>query len=141
MTFCKGFAQEKPLPIIDMHLHALPATQNGPPPTAICAPPEEWPTHDPSKSWASAFMEILKNPNCNTPIWGGKTDKEVMDKTLKILQEHNIYGVTSGSLVDDYFDNSPNRILPALQFSFFNKGLNPEKVKSMLLSGKYMVFG
>ena len=51
-----GFAQNK-LPIIDMHLHALPAALNGPPPTAICAPPEEMPVHDPAKSWAEGFNQ------------------------------------------------------------------------------------
>lgn len=141
LTFGNITAQERTLPIIDMHLHALPAAQNGPPPTGICAPPNEWPAHDPSSPWANVFMETLKNPNCESPIWGGKTDKEVMDKTLDILQKRNIYGVTNGSLVDDYLKNSKDRIIPALQFSFFNKDLTLEKVKTLLSSGKYSVFG
>lgn len=64
-----GNAQEN-LPIIDMHIHALPASQNGPPPNAICAPPDEMPVHDPAKPWVQAFGERLKNPDCENAIWG-----------------------------------------------------------------------
>jgi len=133
--------QETPLPIIDMHLHALPASVNGPPPIAICAPPIAWPARDPAKPWAAIFLEELKNPKCENPIWGPVTDKEVMDQTLDVLQKYNIYGVTSGSLVDDYMNSGGERILPGLQFSFFNKDLDPDKVKTELSSGKYKVFG
>lgn len=39
-------AQER-LPIIDMHLHALAADENGPPPLALCIPIPEFPVRDP----------------------------------------------------------------------------------------------
>lgn len=129
------------LPILDMHLHALSASQNGPPPTAICAPPTEMPTHDPIQPWSVAFVQSLKQPGCDNPIWGPETDKEVMDQTLEILQKRNIYGITSGSLLDAYIEQDSQRILPALGFSFFNKDLTPQKVKELLSTGKYKVFG
>ncbi|MGB5435711.1 MAG: amidohydrolase family protein [Maribacter sp.] len=133
-------AQEK-LPILDMHLHALPATQNGPPPNAICAPPTEMPAHDPATPWAQAFGDWLKNPDCENAIWGPVTDKEVMDQTLELLRKHNIYGMTSGSLLDEYIKNGEDRIIPGLGFSFFNPDLTPEKVREHLSSGTYKVFG
>ncbi|MGB5556081.1 MAG: amidohydrolase family protein [Flavobacteriaceae bacterium] len=135
-----GKAQEN-LPIIDMHLHALPASQNGPPPNAICAPPETMPLHDPARPWAQHFGEWLKNPDCETAIWGPETDQAVMEQTLEILEKHNIYGMTSGSLLDDYIKNAENRIIPGLGFSFFNPDWTPEKVSNLLASGKYKVFG
>lgn len=135
-----GIAQEK-LPILDMHLHALPASLNGPPPTAICAPPEEMPVHDPATSWAEGFNEYLKNPDCENAIWGAVTDKEVMDRTLEILNKHNIYGITSGSLIDDYMTKGGDRIIPGLHFNFFMADKTPEKVREVLSSGKYKVFG
>ncbi|MEQ8422270.1 MAG: amidohydrolase family protein [Arenibacter algicola] len=134
-----GFAQNK-LPIIDMHLHALPAALNGPPPTAICVPPEEMPVHDPAKSWAEGFNQYLKNPKCENAVWGPVTDKEVMDNTLEILEKNNIYGVTSGSLIDDYMSVGGDRIIPALHFNFFMTDKTPEKVREFLSSGKYKVF-
>ncbi len=133
-------AQEK-LPILDMHLHALPASLNGPPPTAICPSPKEMPVHDPSSPWADAFNHYLTKPDCDHPIWGPITDEEVMDKTLQILEKHNIYGLTSGSLIDDYKTSGGDRILPGLHFNFFMPNFTPEKVKTLLSSGKYLVFG
>ncbi len=135
-----GFAQNK-LPIIDMHLHALPAALNGPPPTAICAPPEEMPVHDPAKSWAEGFNQYLKNPECENAVWGPVTDKEVMDNTLEILEKNNIYGVTSGALIDDYMASGGDRIIPSLHFNFFMADKTPEKVREFLSSGEYKVFG
>ena len=133
-------AQEK-LPILDMHLHALPAAQNGPVPNAICAPPETMPLHDPATPWVQTFGEWMKNPDCENPVWGPVTDAGVMDETLRLLEKHNIYGMTSGSLLDDYIKNGKDRIIPGLGFSFFNTDMTPEKVRELLSSGKYKVFG
>lgn len=134
-----GYCQDT-LPILDMHLHALPAALNGPPPTAICAPPEEMPVHDPAVSWAEGFNEYLHKPNCDNPIWGSATDKEVMDKTLAMLKKHNIYGVTSGSLIDEYMAKGGKRIIPGLHFNFFMADKTPKKINELLSSGKYKVF-
>ena len=141
LLICSTIHAQYQLPILDMHLHALPASQNGPPPTAICAPPEEMPVHDPAESWAEGFNEYLKNPDCENVIWGPVSDKEVMDKTLEILKKHNIYGITSGALIDDYMTNGGDRIIPALHFNFFMPDKAPEKVRALLSSGKYRVFG
>jgi predicted TIM-barrel fold metal-dependent hydrolase len=138
---CLFSTAQDPLPVIDMHLHALPAAQNGPPPTAICAPPTEIPALDPAEPWAKYFMNLLKQPECETAIWGPATDKEVMEETIAILQKRNIYGVTSGTLIDEYIQTGGERILPGLQFSFFKKELTPEKVEELLSGGKFKVFG
>ena len=135
-----SWSQQK-LPILDMHLHALPAAQNGPPPTAICAPIEEMPVHDPQKPWMENFMIWLKNPPCENAIWGGKTDEEVMLKTIEMLEKHNVYGLTSGFLVDQYKEKGGERIIPSLFFNAAQKDMTPEKVKELLSSGEYKVFG
>lgn len=140
LLLCITVHAQDQLPILDMHLHALPASQNGPPPTAICAPPEEMPVHDPAESWAEGFNEYLKNPDCENVIWGPVSDKEVMDKTLEILKKHNIYGITSGALIDDYMTNGGDRIIPALHFNFFMADKTPEKVRELLSNRKYKVF-
>ena len=42
-----SFAQtKKVLPIIDMHMHALPADFEGPPPVGMCSPFEHWHVRD-----------------------------------------------------------------------------------------------
>jgi len=132
---------EARLPIIDMHLHASTASGNGPPPTAICAPPTEMPHHDPSNNWMETFTQWLKNPECENAIWGPATDKELMEQTLEILERRNIYAMTCGQYIDDYIKNGGQRIIPGLDFSFGNTGLTPDKVRELLSSGKFKVFG
>ncbi len=53
-------AQER-LPIIDMHLHASAADENGPPPLALCAPVPEFPVRDPTRPWGEIWIEWQKN--------------------------------------------------------------------------------
>jgi hypothetical protein len=60
-------AQELP-PIIDMHLHALAADDQGPPPVAICTPINPFPAWDPAESYGATFMRMLNNPACRDPI-------------------------------------------------------------------------
>ncbi len=133
-------AQEK-LPVIDMHLHAHGADLNGPPPTTICAPPMEMPFHDPEKPWATAYGEWLQDSDCATAITGAKTNEELREKTLNLLDAHNIYAITSGPYVDDYKKAGGLRILPGLSFNFFNSDWTPEKLHDLLATGDYRVLG
>jgi hypothetical protein len=64
----QGRAQQR-LPIIDMHLHALAADDNGPPPLAICVPLlDHLPTLDPRSAWGEVFIAASKAPTCPDPI-------------------------------------------------------------------------
>lgn len=112
------FAQEVPLPIIDMHLHANSAGSQGPPPLGFCSP-ANFPPFDPGKqSWGKVFMEFFKNPPCENPIWSPMTDDEVMNQTLEILKRRNIIGVTSGPFVHKYKSAAPNRIISGSPTTF-----------------------
>lgn len=132
---------ENNLPIIDMHLHAGNAAGNGPPPTAYCAPPKDLPYFDQSNSWMETFNTWLKNPDCGNAVWGPATDKELMEQTLEVLNMRNIYAMTCGQYLDDYIKNGGQRIIPGLDFSFANVDRTPEKIKELLSSRKYKVFG
>jgi hypothetical protein len=58
-----AFAQSvRPLPIIDVHMHAVAADDQGPPPVAMCTPIAEFPAWDPAQPYGRAFMGMLKNP-------------------------------------------------------------------------------
>ena len=50
MTTSQGFSQER-MPIIDMHMHALAANHQGPPPVAICSPFDQFPAWDPAQPY------------------------------------------------------------------------------------------
>src|SRR5436190_17799575 len=88
-------AQARPLPIIDMHLHANRADDNGPPPTYMCPGFENYGV-DPKQPAADA---LTKNPPCPNPLVGAATDEALMKGTLEILERRNIIGVTSGPLL------------------------------------------
>ena len=64
------FAQERSLPIIDMHLHANRADDNGPPPTYLCPGFENYGL-DP-KQPADA---LTKKPPCPNVLVGAATDE------------------------------------------------------------------
>jgi hypothetical protein len=111
-------AQPQPLPVIDMHVHADAADAQGPPPLGLCVPVAAFPAGEPGRPWAETFLEFLKKPPCASPIWSPVTDREVMDRTLAVLRRRNVYGLTSGPLIEMWRQADSNRILPSLGFEF-----------------------
>lgn len=103
-------------PIIDMHLHALAAGDQGPPPLAMCAPLSPMPTWDAAKPASESFLDPFKAPRCADPIWSPKTDDEIMRKTLEIMERRNIIGVVSGRFakVKTWRAAAPDRVIPSL---------------------------
>ncbi len=137
-------AQSPPPPIIDMHLHASAASANGPPPVGICVPGMVQPAWDPARPYAEVFLEHLKNPPCESPVWGPETDGEVMSAALEILERRNIYGVTSGAphLLEQWEAAGGSRIIPGLWFGRALRSYpSPDDFRTMLESGRYRVFG
>ena len=83
-------------PVIDMHLHALAATAQGPPPMGMCTPIDSMPGWDPIAPFPQVFIEVFKKPACANPVWSPTTDVEVMTRTLDVMKRHNVIGVLSG---------------------------------------------
>jgi hypothetical protein len=124
-------------PIIDMHLHADAADDNGPPPLAIC-PGEPFATHDPREEWIQVFTLAAKKPACKNPIWGPLTDEGVMRETLAILNRRNIVGLASGPLLDKWRTPGGLRILPALEFHGAPESWpKPDEIRKKLKEGGY----
>lgn len=133
---------KKPLPIIDMHLHADKASDNGPPPVPICAPFPFWPDRDPGASPLDYATDFLKKPVCADPLWSPLTDAELMKQTLEILERRNIIAVTSGELdmVQQWKKAKPDRIIPALLFNA-KDGIPVENLRQWIKEGKIAVLG
>jgi hypothetical protein len=111
-------AAGKPSPIIDMHLHALHAADQGPPPVIICAPYDQIPLRDPRWSTDQYFTEFFKKPNCRRPLTSAPDDDTLRLRSLAYLGKLNITAVASGpaDLVEEWRRAAPDRILPALSF-------------------------
>lgn len=136
-----GGAQE-PLPVIDMHLHASAANENGPPPLALCVPIMEWPVRDPQRSWAEVFIGWQREPPCRDPVWSPQTDEALMRETIDALERHNVIGVLSGppERVEEWRDAAPDRFIPGFQFRFGREDISPDALRRLYQEGRFSVF-
>lgn len=135
-----AYAQER-RPIIDMHLHALAADDQGPPPVGICTPIEPFPAWDPAEPYGATFMTMLKQPPCDDPVWSPMTDEELMSETIDVLERRNIFGVLSGTpdRVADWMAAAPGRFLPGLGFRLGPDALPPDSLRAMHAAGRLAV--
>lgn len=136
-------AQSPPPPIIDMHLHALEANAQGPPPMGMCTGSSEgFPAMEPGRPFLDVFMEAFKKPPCPTPIWSPTTGRELMERTFAVMTRRNVYGVTSGSLTEQWQNALPERIIPSFMFELGTRRTpSPDVVRDALKSGRYRAFG
>ena len=147
------FAQEKKarpkmrLPVIDMHLHASRADEQGPPPMKMGLPFDNWGYNDPKNEYGSTFMQAMKNGSLaknttSSPL----TDDLLRIQTLKALEDNNVYGVTSGDpeLVRKWHSENPKRIIKAVLWDFGTaekSGLTVDALRKLFKSGEFKVFG
>lgn len=133
-------AQER-LPIIDMHLHALSADHQGPPPVAICTPIDPFPTWDPAQPYGATFMAMLKQPPCDDPVWSPETDEELMVQTIEVMERRNIVGVLSGTpdRVAAWMKAAPNRFYPGLGLQLGRGKLTPDSLRTLHAQGRLTV--
>ena len=143
-----SFAQlKKPLPIIDMHLHAMGINDNGPAPVNVGAPFRNFGSHDPTKPYGPDFIRILKTDSLfEHTITSPSTDNDLMDESILILNKRNIYAVTSGEVlrVRKWKLAEPKRIIPAVVFSFgdtLSQKLSVDSLRSLFRSKEFKVFG
>ncbi len=133
-------APNQSAPILDMHLHAFRAADQGPPPVSICIP-LSLPTTENGASWEATFGALLKNPPCAHPIVSPLTDKELMDQTFAIMERRNVIGVASGPLVEQWHEANADRIIPGLFFDFGPGAPSAEEMGSFFEGRRYSVLG
>ena len=134
-------AQEVRPPIIDVHLHAQRATDQGPPPLAFCLPVTAWPTVVRGSEWPQAFIEHQKRPPCADPIWSAESDIELMDRTLAIMNEYNVFGVTSGARLGEWQEVGGDRIIPGILFGGGPGAPSVDTLRTWFESERVQVFG
>ena len=133
---------QKPLPIIDMHLHAMSVDANGPVPNSIPRGNPDYPDFDPDKPWIETISQWLAKPKGDNSIVSPMTNDELRDQTIEILKRRNIYGVTSGSRLDEYIEPGGDHIIPSWSPSTnIDNWPTPAEVRKILETGKYRVFG
>jgi predicted TIM-barrel fold metal-dependent hydrolase len=134
---------ERP-PIIDMHMHALTADWNGPPPLGMCTPTPEYWAWDPATPYRELLIAKLKNPTCADPIWSPTTDDELMNQTIEIMERRNIVGVLSGpaSRVAAWVKANPRRFVRGLRFELGEQDTpSPAALRTMHAQRELQVLG
>ena len=129
------------LPIIDMHVHALAANDQGPPPVAICTPINPFPVWDPAQPYEATFLGMLKKPPCDHPVWSPMTDEALMTETLEVMKRRNIFGVLSGTSdrVATWMAAAPGRFIPGLGFRLGAGTLTPDSLRALHAQGRLAV--
>src|SRR5262245_37202417 len=138
---CSSQAQVR-APIIDMHLHALPADFNGPPPIGICAPPKEFMTWDPSRPYGEVFGEMLADSSCANRISSSPlTDEELMNQTIQVMTRNNVYGVLGGApdRVAQWMRAAPGRFYPGNDFTLGEDAPSPDTLREWHKAGSLAV--
>ncbi|MEX6690845.1 amidohydrolase family protein [Danxiaibacter flavus] len=140
-------AQKYPLPVIDMHLHAYGAKDQGPESIHIGAPFRDLGLNDPKDDFRKTFTNALKtNAWADHYLTSPSTDDSMRLLTIAALKQYNVYAVTSGEKdrVLDWKKVEPNRIIPALDWDFglaAKEGLTPDSLERIFKSGAFKVFG
>jgi len=122
-----ALAQERPLPILDMHLHARDAAE---PPLRLCLPVTVW---------------GIEDPQCPRPLLSPPTDEAMVERTVEILERRNVYGVISGhplERVRRFTEAAPGRLIPAYQLNLGRESaLSPEALRRHFENGDFRVLG
>ncbi|MFC0589335.1 amidohydrolase family protein [Novosphingobium aquiterrae] len=136
-------AQQPREPIIDVHVHALKADDQGPPPLAMCTPIDPMPTWDTAKPVMQNFIAPFKQPACKDPVWSPTSDAEVMRRTLAVMERHNVYGVVSGraALLSAWKKAAPQRVIPSLTPDFPLKPGFEDELRQAKAAGDLAVIG
>jgi uncharacterized protein len=120
-------AQERPLPIIDMHLHAKSAPN---PQRPLCTP---------------VTVYGVVEPKCTDPFLSPLTDAAMIEQTVAILERRNIIGVISGftaETVGRFQKAAPDQLIPAYQLNLGDaEHLSPESLRRHIKAGDFAVLG
>jgi hypothetical protein len=124
LTLAPAATQVARLPVIDMHLHAMRADGQGPPPLGMCTPIAEFPAWDPRQPYGEVFLALFKKPPCSEPVWSPSTDNELRDATIAAARRCNITGVLSGppDRVDAWTQAAPGIFLPGYELNLGERG-------------------
>ncbi len=122
--------------VIDAHLHALPASWNGPPPVPMCMGTAVFLSWD-----GSGTPDPTDLMSCDAPVMSAATDEELMARTLEIMERENVIGIASGPLafVERWRQAAPDRIVPGVLTSFVDTPL--DTLRAYVSSGRVSVLG
>ncbi|MBO9634291.1 MAG: amidohydrolase family protein [Chitinophagaceae bacterium] len=139
-------AQTRPLPVIDMHLHAE-HIKKGAAPLCIGAPFRDLGIHDPKNDYREVFQDALTtNAWADHSLCSPGSSDSLRILTIIAMRKNNVYGVTSGDIetVRNWKKEAPDRVIPSVYWDFnsaLNRGLTVDSLEKIFQSGEFKVFG
>ncbi|GAB4006660.1 amidohydrolase family protein [Spirosoma migulaei] len=128
-----------------MHLHAIPYTDQGPPPVTIGAPYRDWSAQDPKQGGGMGYMnQLLKSSAmCVNCLTSAPSDDALRNQTISLLKKLNIVGVASGPIayVRRWQQQAPDRIIPGVLFTIGDPTLTLDSMRHYFQTGAVKVFG
>jgi predicted TIM-barrel fold metal-dependent hydrolase len=125
-------------PIIDMHLHALPAKGWPGGPSFFC-PGSDFAPYDPKTKWdPDKIWE-----KCPNPLYPVASDDELLRQVLAVMDRYKIVlAAASGPLeyVEKYRQAAPKRILPGLSSSIASLGAL-DSLRGLIRKGEIAILG
>ena len=112
---------KKPLPVIDMHFHAMHANDYGSPPRVMPTPFRDWGYNDPKNNFGETLTNAMqKNLWSEKSIKSPTTDDSLQSLSIDALERRNVYAVTSGDIdmVRKWKKAAPDRIINGVGWSF-----------------------
>lgn len=136
ITTISVYAQERHLPIIDVHVHAMkvnPAFANDMCPWFL----KNMPGSDPNGPPPSFI-----NTDCADPLKAAKTDQEMQDAVIATLKRLNMTFITYGDpgIIRKWQKAAPGRIIPGIGLGS-PKDITVKAFQDSLSSGFYKVMG
>ncbi len=134
-------AQQRPLPVIDVHLHAALAESQGPPPLGVCVNGAGFPVWDPQRPWPDTFMAVLKKPLCPDPVWSPMTNDQLLQQTVDVLKRRNVIGILGGppGRVQRWRADAPEHIIPSVSLELPKATLTPTTLRELHGKGQATV--
>jgi len=124
-------------PIIDMHLHAMPADAEGPVGMKVCAPLGRLPAWDQRKPYGEVFGPSVSS-TCESPLRGAPTDDRVMLDTIAVMKRLNIRGLLGGTpeRVATWMAAAPDRFFQSYEFDPAKGPFEPDKLRALHSEGR-----
>jgi len=135
---------DRPLPVLDMHLHAVPVDDNGPPPLALCIPMTAYaPPFDPRTDWTAEVIASFMDPPCADPIWSPETDDALLAETVAAMERRNVIGVVGGppNRVLRWVNAAPDRLIPSVQLQIGRDDYGLDSLRALFETGPFFVLG
>jgi len=136
LCFLRVHAQQKPLPIIDVHVHAMNIREGGS--SSMCP----WFLSDMPGADPHGTPPNFLNKNCADPLQSATSSADYEAQLLAEADRLNVTYVVSGDakMIHSMKKKSPKRIIPSLAISNAN-AMSVAAFRDSLTSGFYKVMG